>query len=116
MQIFWVSLIYVTDCFKKAMYRETASESLCDDEEWGGNAGRDEIMLEGWVDRKKDKMRFKLSPVQDALFSCPYLVIENAWATGLTGIVGNELSPLHCNHYFEGQWTGSRQASASKLW
>ena len=55
-------------------------------------------------------MRFE--PLWDALFSWPYLVIEDVWACGWTGIVGNELSPLHCGHYFEGQWTGSRQPAS----
>lgn len=65
-------------------------------------------------------MRVQLSPLQDALFSCPYFVIEDVRASGLTGIAGNELPPLCCNHYFEGQWMGQDSRLygpvPSKLW
>lgn len=48
----------------------------------------------------------RLKPLQDALFPCSYPVIEDLWTTWRTDIVGNELSPLHCNNYCEGRWTG----------
>lgn len=52
------------------------------------------------------EMEMRLKPLQDALFPCSYPVIEDLWTSGRIDIVGNELSPLHCNNYFEGRWTG----------
>lgn len=64
---------------------------------------QEEIKLKGRGDTETE-IRFK--PLQHALFSCPYLLIEDVWRSGPNSIVGNELSPLHCNNYFKGRWTG----------
>lgn len=54
--------------------KKITSQSLCDDNDEEETQEEIEIRLEDWADIEIE-MRFK--PLQDGLFSCPYLVIED---------------------------------------